>query len=163
MRRQRFEAKMDALARARTIATDLTFTPAEAAKLGFAVSQDGARRNVLELLAYPEIDMAAIARACPEFDHFPHAILCQLENDSRYAPYLARQEAEVSELRRAEAVPLPADLDYDAMPGLSNELRLKLGRVRPRTLAQAGRIEGMTPAALTLILMRSRQAVRLTL
>jgi tRNA uridine 5-carboxymethylaminomethyl modification enzyme len=107
--------------------------------------------------------MAAIARACPEFDHFTHAILCQLENDSRYAPYLARQEAEVSELRRAEAVPLPADLDYDAMPGLSNELRLKLGRVRPRTLAQAGRIEGMTPAALTLILMRSRQAVRMTL
>jgi tRNA uridine 5-carboxymethylaminomethyl modification enzyme len=124
------------------------------------VNLDGVRRSVVELLAYPEIDMAALAAAFPELRAFPPAILAQLENDSRYAPYLARQEAEVTELRRAEGVTLPVDLDYDAMPSLSNELRSKLSRVRPRTLGQAGRIEGMTPAALTLILMRSRHAAR---
>ncbi len=159
-RRQAFEAKMQALAEARTRAADFVFTPGEAAQLGFPVNHDGVRRNVLELLAFPDIDMAAIAAAIPNFGHFPPAILTQLENDSRYAPYLARQEAEVADLRRAEGVPLPVDLDYNSMPGLSNELRSKLARVRPETLAQAGRIEGMTPAALTLVLFRSRQAAR---
>ncbi len=155
-RRQAFDAKVAELGAARAIAEARSLTPPEAVRLGFAVNQDGARRNLMELLAYPEIDMAAISAAFPEFNQFPAEILQQLENDGRYAPYLARQAAEVAELERAEDVALPGDLDYTAMPGLSNELRDKLTRVRPRTLGQAGRIEGMTPAALTLVLMRSR-------
>ena len=89
-------------------------------------------------------------------------ILLQLERDARYAPYLARQELEAARLRRDEAVLLPETLDYRAMPGLSGELRAKLALVRPRTLGQAGRVEGMTPAALTLLLLKARkeQALR---
>jgi len=159
-RRAAFDAKMASLGQARSMASDRSLTPPEAARLGFPVNQDGVRRTLVELLAYPEIDLAAICCVFPEFQAFPAATLAQLENDSRYAPYLARQQADVAELRRAESASLYEGLDYDAIPGLSNELRDKLTRVRPETLAQAGRIEGMTPAALTLILMRSRQATR---
>jgi tRNA uridine 5-carboxymethylaminomethyl modification enzyme len=87
----------------------------------------------------------------------PAAILQQLAHDARYAPYIERQRADVEGLRRDESEVLPEDLDYAALPGLSNELKAKLSRVRPRSLGQAGRIEGMTPAALTLILMKLRQ------
>jgi tRNA uridine 5-carboxymethylaminomethyl modification enzyme len=84
-------------------------------------------------------------------------ILQQLAHDARYAPYIERQRADVATLRRDESEALPEDLDYAGLPGLSNELKAKLIRIRPRSLGQAGRIEGMTPAALTLILMKLRQ------
>jgi tRNA uridine 5-carboxymethylaminomethyl modification enzyme len=88
----------------------------------------------------------------------PAEVLAQLARDARYAPYLERQASEIEQLRRDEGIVLAEGLDYATMPGLSRELQEKLARVRPETLAQAGRIEGMTPAALTLLLMRSRQA-----
>jgi tRNA uridine 5-carboxymethylaminomethyl modification enzyme len=121
------------------------------------VNRDGVRRSAFELLGYPDFGREAIRAAFPELRDVAPAILAQVERDARYAPYLARQAQDVARLQRDEAVGLPRELDYAALGGLSRELRDKLEAVRPQTLAQAARIEGMTPAALTLILMRARQ------
>jgi tRNA uridine 5-carboxymethylaminomethyl modification enzyme len=156
-RRRVFGEKMEALAATRDVATGLRVTPDEAAARGFAVNRDGVRRSVLELMAYPEASLPAVCAAFPEIADVPEPILQQLAHDARYAPYIERQRADVEILRRDESEALPEDLDYDSLPGLSNELKAKLSRIRPRSLGQAGRIEGMTPAALTLILMKLRQ------
>ena len=133
-------------------------TPPEAARLGLAVNQDGARRSAFELLGYPDIGLDAVrARLSGAGGGGPRRSSRQLERDARYAPYLERQAQDVARLRRDEAVAIPAGLDYRGIAGLSRELRDKLEAVRPETLAQAARIEGMTPAALTLLLLRARQ------
>ncbi len=152
-----FGEKMEALAAARETAAGLRVTPDEAAARGFAVNRDGVRRSVLDLMAYPEASLPALRAAFPEIADVPEPILQQLAHDARYAPYIERQRADVEVLRREESEVLPEDLNYDALPGLSNELKAKLSRIRPRSLGQAARIEGMTPAALTLILMKLRQ------
>jgi tRNA uridine 5-carboxymethylaminomethyl modification enzyme len=157
-RHRAFERKMEALDRARSACEATSVTASEATRRGLAINQDGARRTLFELMGYPDVGLEPLLARFRELDGFDRAILAQLERDARYAPYLARQEADVAALRRDEAVALPPTLDYAAMPGLSGELREKLARVRPGTLGQAARIEGMTPAALTLILMKARQA-----
>jgi tRNA uridine 5-carboxymethylaminomethyl modification enzyme len=151
-----FDRKMNRLAVARRGAEAIVLTPSEAERCGLAVTRDGVRRSALELLAYPGITADGLRACFPALAAVDPEILAQLERDARYAPYLARQAQEIAQLRRDEGVALPEDLDYRAMSGLSRELQDKLARVRPRTLAQAGRIEGMTPAALTLVLMRAR-------
>ena len=156
-RRRAFEAKLSALASARGLAETLEVTPSQAAERGLAVNQDGVRRRVFDLLGYPDLGLDAIRTAFPELGEVARSILAQVERDARYAPYLARQAQDVARLQRDEAVGLPAEFDYAALGGLSRELKDKLEAVRPQTLAQAARIEGMTPAALTLILMRARQ------
>jgi tRNA uridine 5-carboxymethylaminomethyl modification enzyme len=156
-RRRTFEAKLAVLESSRARAETLRVTPDEAAARGFAVNRDGVRRSVLDLMGYPEASLAALRSAFPEIADVPEPILQQLAHDARYAPYIERQRADVEGLRRDESEALPEDLDYAALPGLSNELKAKLIRIRPRSLGQAGRIEGMTPAALTLILMKLRQ------
>jgi tRNA uridine 5-carboxymethylaminomethyl modification enzyme len=156
-RRLRFDAKMSALESARATARALQVTPSEAEARGIQVNRDGARRDVLALFALPDVDSHVIRTAFPELAEVDDRTLEQLAREATYAPYLARQDADAAQLRRDENVELPDDLNYGAMPGLSNELRGKLSLVQPRTLGQAGRIEGMTPAALTLILMRARQ------
>lgn len=155
---QAFARKMENLDTARALAEGIEITPPQAAVRGLTVNQDGARRSVLRLLALPEIDTDRARRAFPELADVDDATLRQLRREAVYEPYMARQAQEIEQLRRDENVPLPDAIDYTAMPGLSNELRGKLSLIRPRTLGQAGRIEGMTPAALTLILMRARQA-----
>lgn len=153
-----FSAKMDALQEARSLAEHTEVTPMEARHRGLSVNQDGVRRNVMKFLASPEVNTATLRTAFPEFGEIETAILRQLEREAIYAPYMARQLQEAEQLRRDEDVSLPDVMDYREMPGLSNELRSKLSLIKPRTLGQAGRIEGMTPAALTLILMRARKA-----
>ena len=135
----------------------VSVTASEAARRGLAINQDGARRTLFELMGYPEVGVEPLLARFRELDGFDRAILAQLQCDARYAPYLARQEADVAALRRDEAVALPATLDYTAMPGLSGELREKLARVRPATLGQAARISGVTPAALTALLRHVRR------
>jgi tRNA uridine 5-carboxymethylaminomethyl modification enzyme len=159
-RRRVFGEKSEALAAARETAARLRVTPDEAAARGFSVNRDGVRRSVLDLMGYPDVSPAAMRAAFPEIAEVPTPILQQLADDARYAPYIERQRADVEGLRRDESEALPEDLDYGALPGLSNELKAKLSRIRPRSLGQAGRIEGMTPAALTLILMKLRQRGR---
>jgi tRNA uridine 5-carboxymethylaminomethyl modification enzyme len=152
-----FEQKRDALDAARDLLGSLSVTPDEAIRQGLPVNRDGVRRTAFQLLAYPDFDMAALARVWPELDALDPAIAAQVSIDAQYAVYLNRQRNDIAALRRDEALGLPGDMDYAAIPGLSNEIRQKLQHVRPATLAQAGRIEGITPAALTLLLAHVRR------
>ena len=130
----------------------MTLTPAEAARHDLNVNQDGIRRSAFELLAYPGIDIARLSAIWPELGSIPAPIAEQVQTDAQYAVYLKRQQADVDAMRRDEALALPADLDYAAIAGLSTEVRQKLSDVRPASLGQAGRIDGITPAALTRLL-----------
>jgi tRNA uridine 5-carboxymethylaminomethyl modification enzyme len=151
VRRRVFEAKLGALEEARARARNLSITPSEAQRYGFSLNQDGQRRSAFDLLSYPDIGWADITRIWPEFLGLPPVIAAQVETDAKYAVYLERQAADVAAFRRDEAVELPAELDYDAVPGLSNESRQKLAAARPRTIGHASRIDGITSAALTLL------------
>jgi tRNA uridine 5-carboxymethylaminomethyl modification enzyme len=144
--------KMAALSEARGLARALSLTPTEARRHGLALNQDGQRRTAFELLSYPTITMRDLTRIWPQLATVPPNVAEQLEIDAKYDVYLARQAADVATFRRDEGLALPDDLDYAALPGLSNEVKQRLGAVRPRTLGQAGRIDGVTPAALTLLL-----------
>lgn len=151
-RAEMFHVKQKALNAGREMLQSQTMTPNEAQKLGWKVNQDGQRRSAWEYLAYPSIDMAAIVHAFPSVADLAPAIKSQLEIEAMYAGYIERQKDDVEALRREEALALPADLDYAAVGGLTNEVRAKLEMIRPATLGQAGRIEGMTPGALTALL-----------
>jgi tRNA uridine 5-carboxymethylaminomethyl modification enzyme len=151
-RAEMFHVKQKALNAGRDALRSQTMTPNEAQKLGWKVNQDGQRRSAWEYLAYPSIDMAAIVLAFPDLANLSPAIKAQLEIEAMYAGYIERQKDDVEALRREEALTLPADLDYAAVGGLTNEVRAKLDMIRPATLGQAGRIEGMTPGALTALL-----------
>jgi len=153
-----FTAKAAALAAARAEAAALSLSPQEAAGHGFKVNPDGQRRSLTQLLAYPDIDLQALARVWPQLDAWAPAVREQVEIDAAYAGYLDRQAADVEAFRRDEDLRLPADLDYATIGGLSNEVRTKLAAVRPATLGQAGRIEGVTPGALTALLAHVKRA-----
>ena len=145
-------AKMEALEAARALARSLSVTPNEAGRHGLALNKDGQRRTRHRLLSYPNIGIADIIRVWPQLGRDPADRLReQIEIDAKYAVYLDRQAADVAAYRRDEALELPEDLDYAAMTALSMEVRQKLQTIRPRTIGQAGRIDGMTPAALTLL------------
>jgi tRNA uridine 5-carboxymethylaminomethyl modification enzyme len=150
-RRRAFETKLGALEEARARTRSLSVTPTEARRYGFSLNQDGQRRTAFDLLSYPDIGWGDLARIWPEFLELPPTIAAQVETDAKYAVYLERQAADVAAFRRDEAAELPAQLDYDAVPGLSNESRQKLAAARPRTIGHASRIDGITPAALTLL------------
>ncbi len=159
-RRRAFSIKSDLLQQAREALELRRLSSKDLADTGLTVSQDGARRSGYELLAFGEETRPVIEALFPEFATLPSDIRDQTAIDALYAQYLHRQEQDARLLQREEETPIPDDFDYSAMPGLSAELALKLGRLRPATLAQAGRIEGMTPAALTLILAHLRKAQR---
>ena len=150
-------AKAEALAEARAAAMALTLTPAEAVKAGFRVNLDGQRRNLMQLLAYPGISFDQLAALWPQIRTWPAQIREQVEIDAAYAGYLGRQDADVEAFRRDEALALPASLDYAQVGGLSREACEKLAHVRPATLGQAARIEGVTPGALTALLAHVRR------
>ena len=147
-----FARKAEALEAARAACRALKLTSTEAARAGFAVNQDGVSRSALDLLGYQGVAVADLARVWPELAALPASVAEQLEIDARYAGYLARQEADVTAFRRDESLLLPENLDYQQVVGLSIEVREKLTRARPRTLGQAARISGVTPAALTALL-----------
>ena len=152
LRAKAYAGKAQALAEARALAESLSATPPELARAGLNINQDGQRRTAMTLLAYPDIDLARLAALWPALGQLDSAIGAQLEIDGRYAGYLDRQAADIRALRKDEALALPVDVNYDAIGGLSTELRDKLTRIRPESLAAAGRIPGMTPAALTALL-----------
>ena len=153
-----FADKRERLEAARAQMAGLNLTPNEARKHGLNIRLDGARRSATELLAFPDVEFDALARIWPELNGFQPDVVEQLEVDSHYAGYLDRQDADIIAFRRDEALALPGDLDYGTIHGLSNEARTKLARIRPATLGQAARIDGMTPAALTLVLAHVRAA-----
>ncbi len=155
-----FTAKMSTLDEARTRLTTLTITPAAAKREGIALNQDGQRRSALDLLAHPQAGRAEVLKLWPELAAIPSAVLDQFEADSLYSGYLDRQSADIAAFRRDESLALPDDLDYREVAGLSTEAAQKLARIRPATLGQASRIEGMTPAALTALLLKVKTRVR---
>lgn len=159
-RARAFEQKTVLLAQARTILDSRRLSSKDLAGSAITVSQDGARRSGYDLLAFGEEARPAVDLLFPDFAAMPAPIREQTAIDALYAQYLHRQEQDARLLQREEETALPDDLDYAAMPGLSHELGVKLARQRPPTLAHAGRIEGMTPAALTLILAHLRKAQR---
>jgi tRNA uridine 5-carboxymethylaminomethyl modification enzyme len=150
--------KAAALSRATALVRDTRLTPGGAQALGIAVNADGQRRSMRDLLAYPGVDLSAFEPAFPEIAAWSPAIREQVEIDAGYAGYLDRQTADAEALRREEALTLPAGLDYGTIGGLSNEVREKLSLIQPRTLGQAGRIEGVTPGALTALLSHVKKA-----
>ena len=134
----------------------LTLTPQEAARHGIALNRDGVRRTAFDLLAYPGIDVRRLAAIWPELGTWPRALAERLETDAAYAVYLDRQDADVSAFQRDEAMRLHG-IDYQSMPGLSNEIRFRLQQIQPGTLGQSARLEGMTPAALVILAAHVRK------
>jgi tRNA uridine 5-carboxymethylaminomethyl modification enzyme len=153
-------ARMAALTAARTMADALSLTPSEAARHGLSLRKDGQRRSAFELLSYPDIAIDDLAAIWPRFGEIEHKIAEQLEIDAKYDVYLSRQAADVESYRRDENLVLADDIDYAALPGLSNEVRHKLQAQKPRTIGHAGRIDGVTPAALTLLVAHLRRQHR---
>jgi tRNA uridine 5-carboxymethylaminomethyl modification enzyme len=150
-RARAFEAKRAQLEAARSELTARTLTPNEAARHGLKINQDGIRRSAFDLLGFPDVEMATLERIWPELAAITPKIAAQVEIDAKYAVYLERQAADIASFRRDEALRIPDVLDYRTIAGLSAELRDKLIAIRPQTVGQAGRIEGITPAALTLL------------
>lgn len=155
-----FRSKQVALAGATAVLEQRTFSPRELVSAGIVLSQDGARRSALSVMAFTDVTLAQIVALVPEFAGIDGAIQQQVAIDALYAQYLSRQKDEAAALLREEAAIIPQEFVYLGLPGLSSELGLKLSRVRPGNLADAARIEGMTPAALTLILAHIRKARR---
>jgi tRNA uridine 5-carboxymethylaminomethyl modification enzyme len=158
-RAQHHRDKMTALDTARALAKSLSITPNEAIRHGLALNRDGQRRSAFELLAYPEVGWTEVRAIWPELAAVDPAIATHLEIDARYDVYLARQSADVEAFRRDEGLVLGA-VDYRLVPGLSNEVRTKLETVRPWTVGHAGRIDGMTPAALGILAAYLRRETR---
>ncbi|MFV1494425.1 tRNA uridine-5-carboxymethylaminomethyl(34) synthesis enzyme MnmG [Phaeobacter sp. JH18-32] len=156
-----FSKKMEKLKAARDVMDSRQFTPKEINEAGVTVNQDGNRRTATDVLAFPNVVFEDILRLLPELEQCEEPIRRQIERDALYANYILRQKREIEAMKRDEGYLIPADFTYD-FEGLSNELRGKLERSRPETLAQAGRVDGMTPAALALILARLRRGSTVT-
>jgi tRNA uridine 5-carboxymethylaminomethyl modification enzyme len=136
--------------------------PSAARAVGVETSADGPRRTAYELLSLPGVKFDHLLRLWPDLRDVEPAIAEQLENDAQYAVYLDRQEADIAAFRRDEELRLPDNLDYREIRGISTEAAQKLAAIRPTTLGQAGRIDGVTPAALTLVLAHMRTRSRRT-
>jgi tRNA uridine 5-carboxymethylaminomethyl modification enzyme len=153
-----FEAKMSKLQNARALAESWQMTPNQAGDKGLHIRADGVRRNMIELLAYPSITWQDLAAIWPDMAGWDDETRFQIETDARYAGYLDRQKADIEAFRRDEALQLPKDIDYLSLEGMATEVRQKLAAARPVTLGQAARLDGMTPAALTLLLHHARKS-----
>src|SRR6185437_7360727 len=154
---------MTALNSAREFSNSVSLSPKEAERHGLALNKDGQRRTAFELLSYPNIAIADLAKIWLRFAELDQKIAEQIEIDAKYVVYLSRQAADVAAYRRDESFSLPDDLDYSALAGLSNEAKQKLQKNRPRTIGHASKIDGMTPAALTLLVAhvkRGRNAAK---
>jgi tRNA uridine 5-carboxymethylaminomethyl modification enzyme len=156
-RSRHFRQKMAQLDAAQELARSLSVTPREAARHGVMLKKDGRRRTAFELLAYPDLGVNDLAMIWPKLRELPVSIAQQLEIGAKYAVYLDRQAADVATYRRDESVALPDDFDYAALAGLSNEARQKLAARRPRTIGHAAKIDGITPAALALLVAHLRR------
>ncbi len=160
MRAAQFSDKSELIARGRRALEAKTFTPNAISGLGIKISQDGVRRSAFSLLSFPDASLDLIAAHCPEFAALDQDIKVQIWSDALYAQYSQRQLDDVNALKRDESHVIPSFFDYHDLPGLSSELKAKLIKVRPQNLMQAGKIEGMTPAALTLILSRLKRETK---
>lgn len=157
-RRQAFENKDMRLSKARSALQAIAATPKMLKESGIPINQDGVKRDGFDLLSHPNISFATLEPLFPELADIDPDTRDQLEKDALYHHYIERQKRDAEAVQRDEAHKIPVDFDYAALDGLSNELKSKLSAAQPQTLAQAGRVDGMTPAALTLLLAKLRQA-----
>ena len=155
-----YHKKAALLSEAKGVLQSAKFAPREIETAGIKISHDGVKRSAFQLFAFPDIKIALIDELCPELATFPPEIKEQLSKDGLYAQYLDRQESDAAALKREEGHLIPDDFDYSAIAGLSTELKQKLKLHRPSNLLQAGRLEGMTPAAILLLLAVLRRADR---
>ncbi|HLC09263.1 MAG TPA: tRNA uridine-5-carboxymethylaminomethyl(34) synthesis enzyme MnmG [Methyloceanibacter sp.] len=155
-----FDDKSRALAEGHALLKTLTLTPSEAVRAGLTINRDGRKRTAYELLSYPDIDLARLRSIWPEIGNLAPEIAEQLSADARYAVYLSRQENDIASFRKEESTVIPQSFAYASIAGLSTELRQKLERHRPGSLGQASRLDGMTPAALLLLLAHLKKDAR---
>ena len=156
-RRKSFDKKMDLLESAASTLNQYSITPNEGRKQGLAMNQDGVRKTAMDLLTYKDVSFDDLITIWPGLAEIRPDIRFQLSCDARYSTYIERQKREIESLQKDEKTPIPNGFSYLDIPGLSKELQSKLELASPESLGQAGRIEGMTPAALTLILMRLKK------
>ncbi|MDO5640759.1 MAG: tRNA uridine-5-carboxymethylaminomethyl(34) synthesis enzyme MnmG [Paracoccus sp. (in: a-proteobacteria)] len=159
-RKARFMKKLDLLSEAKSDLAARQFSPRKLAEAGINIGRDGRRRSAVDLLAMQELDLSDLRDIDPEIPYWDSATEKQLKTDALYAQYEDRQRREAQVLKRDEAMSLSAGMDYAALPGLSKELQGKLSQIRPTSIASAARIEGMTPAALSLLIAKSQKAGR---
>lgn len=159
-RERHFRASARQVEELRERLRSLSLTPQEAERIGLQLNRDGIRRSAYQLLSYPDIGFEQLASAWPELAGYPPSVSARVTADATYAVYLDRQAAEIGAVQRDQALVVPDDLDLDVISGLSNELKAKLSQQRPANLAQAAKIEGMTPAALTLLAAHARRGRR---
>ena len=152
-----FQQKQEALHTGRAQLETHTLLPKDAVRHGLVMSQDGTPRTARQILAYPDMDWQKLCAIWPDFAVLPSTIAEQLEIEALYHGYLDRQNAEIRQFRKDEYIRIPDDIDYVQVASLSNEVREKLQRIRPHTLGQAGRIPGVTPAAITAVMVHIRQ------
>ncbi|MFK7745011.1 MAG: tRNA uridine-5-carboxymethylaminomethyl(34) synthesis enzyme MnmG [Roseobacter sp.] len=155
-RAKSYTSKAEKLDSARKVLQDATFTPTQASDVGIRINQDGSRRTAMQLLAFPDVGFDTVQALDARFEAIEADIRLQMEREALYANYIQRQAKDIALLQKDEAQVIPDDFDYDAIEGLSNEMKSKLNGARPSTLAQASRVDGVTPAALTLILSKMR-------
>ncbi len=156
-RQERFASRQSEIVKLTELLRERSLSPNEAAAAGLELNRDGIRRSGFQILSYPAVDFEALLRVWPDLASFSETVRARVAADATYAVYLDRQAAEIESYQRDQALALPADLDLDGISGLSNEVRMKLRAAWPSNLAQAGRIEGMTPAALTLLAAHARK------
>nr|WP_236937946.1 tRNA uridine-5-carboxymethylaminomethyl(34) synthesis enzyme MnmG [Frigidibacter mobilis] len=159
-RARAFGEKIEAMEAGRARLEAMSLSPSEAAAVGIRVGQDGVRRNGFALLSFADVGFEQLQLVDAELANLAPHIREQIARDALYANYITRQDADVQAMQRDESHEIPEGFDYAVLGGLSNELKGKLSRIQPRSLAQAGRIDGMTPAAMTLILARLKQIAR---
>ena len=157
-RTARHRERERALEMARSLALSYSLTPSEAARHGIQLSQDGVRRDAFQLLSYPDVSLGRLARIWPEFAQIDAITAERLETDARYDVYLGRQALDMAAVQREEGRTIPEVIDFERVPGLSNELKQKVRQRRPRSIADAQKIDGMTPAAIALILAHVRRS-----
>jgi tRNA uridine 5-carboxymethylaminomethyl modification enzyme len=155
-----FARKKDDIIALRDRLRSLSMTPNEARARGIEVNLDGRRRSAFELLAYSHVNYSKLAGVWPELNGVSPLVIEQIEIEASYASYIDRQQADIDAFRRDEGMPLPSDLDFNQVGGLSTEAKDKLSRIRPVTLGQAARIEGMTPGAMSALVGHLKRAAK---
>ena len=157
-RQERFSGFLSDLDKGREVMRNMSISPSQAAKQGLKLNQDGQRRTVYELLAYPEMSLETLAVHWPELLSIDSKVSEVLQIEASYAVYMQRQSADIVDIKRDEDRKIPDDFDFQTLSGLSNELKQKLEKARPENIAQAARVDGMTPAAISLLLALLRKS-----
>ena len=149
-----FISKINRIKKARELFENQTYTPKTLSQNGISISQDGNRRTLMQVLAFPNVSYKDLFKLEPKLIKIDEETLKQIQKDATYVNYLDRQRKDIDTIKKDERVLIPMGLDYNSIQGLSTELKLKLSRARPKNMLQASNIDGITPAALMLVMAK---------